>query len=77
MLKKHKIKKFNLKIPIFQNNSKFLKTQNFQKTQIFKKLKLKKTSFSKTLKLLKPGIVVFRVLQSDAFISKCNSKYSA
>ena len=23
-----------------------------------------------------PGIVVFRVLQSDAFVSKCNSKYS-
>ena len=27
----------------------------------------------KTLRLLKPGIVVFRVLQSDAFVSKCNS----
>ena len=23
-----------------------------------------------------PGIVVFRVLQSDAFVSKCNSNYS-
>ena len=75
MLKKHK-KIIHLKIPNFQNNSKFLKKLRiFKKLKIFKKFK--KTSFSKTLKLLKPGIVVFRVLQSDAFVSKCNSKYSA
>ena len=73
MLKNNsKFKKLIKEIKIFKKSKNFSKNSKFSNTQNLKKILKRNLSFSKTFKLLKPGIVVFRVLQSDAFVSSTN-----